>query len=164
MTSRQIAAELKRHRPLIIARANSWHITTGVPFDEVEAEARLAFIRACHRWDKRKGIGISPYANRVIKSRLANFCRHYHRLTPPKDGVDELLRYVPTQEDVLQSFHEKVEGLSNEARLVVGLVLDSPGELVAWGAKGKLKRQLLDRGWSRKTIRITFQELKYAFA
>ena len=165
MTQKQIVRAFSDMNPLVVRRSLSWHTTTGVPFEELLAESRLALMSACATWDGGlRGNGLAPYASKVINNRLADFCRRYHRISVTVGERDWSEVESPDYER-WPKFLDDLRDLSDEAQVVVDMVLSSPAEFVRIrGAKKKLKRKLRKEGWTFPKIWATFKELNQAFA
>jgi DNA-directed RNA polymerase specialized sigma subunit len=161
MTAEATIAAFESLHPLLMNRANSFHITTGVPFDELHAEARLALAIACTKFSRRYGVRLEGYASRVIHNRLVDFSRRWQH-HEPLEHED----IIPDHDhDHHERLTDKLAGASEEAQMVAKMVLDTPGEFIdTWGARGRIRRRLRTEGWSWPAIQRAMAELKHVLA
>jgi len=161
MTDEKIIDAFAALQPLILNRATSFNKTTGIPFDELVAEARLALAIACATHKRRRGVRIEGYARRVITNRLIKFSKRWRDFVSLHDDDYDL---TPTPPPVAQGALETIlSTLSNDARFAVELILERPARFRRWGARSRLRRELMDIGWKKREVERIIWELKQVF-
>ena len=174
-----------------MARKLAWSFarTNGDSFDDLYSEARVALLEAAPMHDPSRGAW-STFANRAISNRLCDAVRKWRTdsgCAPKEENLDwnewnclgrfqrsgkAPLSECPHLEPYpyrLAELKSSLSVLSAEAKDVLRIVAQAPGELMAMGQRETptrlrqgLKRTLRDRGWTEKRIRSTFEEIKKA--
>lgn len=139
-----------------------------MPYEDALSLAHSAFVKAVNNYDPSKGAKISTWVTFCLHNDLINYLkkeyRHYsyEPLEEEYHGGDNINHFV----------QEFTEGLSDEAKQVVMLLLETPDELsnlMQWdGVRNKtgtlktLKNYLLDMGWVASEIKETITEIRQA--
>lgn len=154
----------------------SFHKTTGLEFEEILSTAYLAFTYAKMSFDPTKG-SFSTYLYYTIMSNVIDHCKQKHDPThdgKPRDNANnksnlweagfllsELIDYRDPEKMYL--FKEALNNMSNEAKSICSMVLDSPTDFIDNRpklARGKVYRKLREVGWSWPKIWKGFKEIK----
>lgn len=178
-----------------MARKLAWTFafSNGESFDDLYSEAQVALLEAAPKYDPTRA-SWSTFAHRAISNRLCDAVRKwrtgsgcvpkgYNVLLKPievelddKDGFDieHNVHWTERPHPEPYPYHivelkSSLSILSAEAKDVLRIVLQAPGELMAMGQRETptrlrqgLKRSLRDRGWTEKQIRKAFEEIKKA--
>ena len=171
--------EFEKYRKLIIARAWKWHGLTGVPFDDLQSEGTLIFMKCLHAFKEEEGTSFMTYFYTSLDHGLARFAtdQQYEFCTALET------EFVNEEEEVIKDtnliYHdpileraalkEAICKMSSEAKSVVMLVLYSPSELVPFyktdgitGMRIAIRRYLKSVGWKKKTVNFVFREIREA--
>lgn len=168
---------LQEHTPLLINRVNSWHDTTGVGQDELWHEAHTAFACAVRSFDATKGSKFSTYLYRCVENQMAYAVKKWNKVAAPMIVQDADGNEVnpadlqPAPQDREWMLRDEVDSLSDDAKTVVELLLDTPAELATILSensnapklqRGSLKRYLQEQhGWSLTKVWDTFREIDF---
>lgn len=140
---------------------------SGLPFEELLSEAHYIFARAYRNYDpKRFSSKFSSFLYFSLHCELKNFIKKQYKHRNLLEVNEEC---VGTED--ANRFRVSVEsGLSEEAKLVVALILDTPQEMRAvmrWNSvRGKrsmlvsLREHLIDLGWTAEQLKTAFHELQ----
>lgn len=101
---------------LINERAWSFHRTTGIEFEELQAQAALAYLEASAVFDDNKGAKLTTFAYRAVTNNLIDFCRDYKQTDIKIDYNDNLfggsfMKVGLTIEETLKKFPKNVSDL-----------------------------------------------------
>lgn len=141
-------------------------------FDREEAEgiARLTFIRCLKRWDKRKA-SFTHYVRWKLEKELMERVRTEAGRHSLLNRVDYDLTIHPGTR-VSWRLVDLLFDLSDDAREVVKLVLDTPKDIklsifqrptdAPFYIRGAIREYLEDCGWTRSRIKATFAEITNA--
>ncbi len=140
-------------------------------FDELFAEACLAWLEAAPRFDPNKGRR-STYFWHVISNRLTSLLRIRHSRGDREILTNDAgpLGSSPSPEDELikqESWREMIDQLSPEGRLICEMVFSEELDLPISrprSCRGIIARALKDRGWSWGSIWGGFREIQKALA
>lgn len=61
---------------MLIAASKKASYISGVPFEEVKAQADLLFVTACRKFDENRGVKFSTFLHSVLHNGLIDFGRH----------------------------------------------------------------------------------------
>ena len=174
-----------------MARKLAWSFaqTNNDSYEDLYSEAQVALLEAAPAHDLSRGAW-STFAHRAISNRLCDAVRKWRTgrgIAPKGENMDwnewaglgrfQRVTKVPFSECShlepqsyrLAELKSSLSILSAEAKDVLRIVAQAPGELLAMGQRETptrlrqgLKRTLRDRGWTEKQIRSAFEEIKKA--
>ena len=174
-----------------MARKLAWSFafSNGESYEDLYSEAQVALLEAAPTYDPLRGAW-STFAYRAISNRLCDTVRKWRTgrgIAPKGENLDwnewsclgrfqrsgkKPLSECPHLEPYpyrLAELKSSLSILSAEAKDVLRIVAQAPGELMAMGKRETptrlrqgLKRTLRDRGWTEKQIRSAFEEIKKA--
>lgn len=134
----------------------------SIPQDEALSVLRITFTEAYRSYDPKKGASFSTWFQWLGTKRLLNLLK-------------KKIETVPIEVDVVDPcsscFLDFIDELSEDAQIVVGLVLETPKELLRlirdeWHPKRKtrdnLRRYLVGLGWSIDRVKESFGEIRRA--
>lgn len=145
-----------------------------MPFEDLLSEAHLTFVRAYQKYDParfEKKAKFSSYLYFALSCDLRTFMKKQRKHLNLLEVKEEMVG-----SECHRAFRVIMESeLSEDARQVVGMVLDTPSELVAlfkWnrvktpaGTLHSLREHLLhDVGWTARRVTRTFDEIRQALA
>ncbi len=133
----------KSHFLLIRKIAWSFHKTTGIPVDELFAQASLHYCQACKEYDpKRKGVKKTTFIYKFIQNGLILFLRREKKHTniTIDDTMDIPFFQTP--------FFELFDSLSSESKLIVEMILDDPTSYAK--LPGKMARGLVIKNLNKE--------------
>lgn len=115
---------------LVRARARSFAQTTGLPYDELESEALVAFAVALGSYDDEKS-SINTWVYKCVENALITWAQNEHVRNFHEELVDE----IPDRENgpspfAELAFKETIASLSAEAQEIVRIILQAPEEVV----------------------------------
>ena len=99
-----------------------------ISFDECLSEGYWAFMEACGRWDPKRKAKLSSFVYFITWCKLKNLV--IKRSKEPLEFVEikeEMLGEAPLDKSRVM---ELIEDLSEDAKEIVGLLIETPGELV----------------------------------
>ncbi len=149
---------------LIWRTTNRFHQchTTTESTDDLLSIAHMAFVEAYHSYDSSKGASFSTWTVRMVWWHLLNANR------------DAQLPIVDTEHEVTDSqsnFHlfEFLEELTEDARIITKLILDTPTDLAEviqreYVPRATIRRWLIRLGWTAKRITESFAEIRRALS
>lgn len=127
--------------------------------EEVEAEARLAFVIA-YKTHNPAIAKFSTWLTILTRRRLLQLADAKSKHNRYKKKVVSL-EYEPSCEDHPEDWTEK---LSSEAKLAIRLVIDDQPDLTSGvlALRRKLKERLTQEGWGKHKINRVFKEIRGA--
>uniref|UniRef100_A0A6M3XM79 Putative sigma-70 region domain containing protein n=1 Tax=viral metagenome TaxID=1070528 RepID=A0A6M3XM79_9ZZZZ len=139
--------------------------TTGMDFDELMAEGRLAFTESLRSYDNSKA-KFSTHLTWQVRGRLSRITRTQNKLrTEVELNEDTMIQEITPERHA--RFTEAMDNLSSEAQMVVQLVLNSPLEIIQSIKKtnrgitvGLIKSFLANKGWDQTTTKSAVDEIK----
>ena len=138
--------------------ALSFHLSTGLDFDDLYQEASLAYLTAMRTYDPDKG-RITTYLWYCVHNRLNDYLRLQ------KECKASYLEEEP--EEIVYEHQPFWERISKDAQKIASLVLSFPNDylnLSPENSVSKIRRILLRQGWKKERIENTFLELKANFS
>lgn len=142
---------------LIRKIAWSFYNTTGVDWDELFAEASLAYAKGLESYDPSRG-RITTHMWYKISNHLKDYLKQEMR----DNGH---IKYVPEYEEIFTTPVPFFESLSNDAREIANIILRTPvrfGELNRKQVRERIKHLMANRGWSDTRIEIGIKDLQFA--
>ena len=146
----------------------------GGEFEELVAEANVAFCKAYEHWRANGGACFSTYLATAIYRRLLDKKRTARRRAHVWKEGQWYDFQVPAPAGGWQRLSALVEGLSEDAKTIVQLVLDTPAELLSevksrGGKSCNWRTSILDHladdaGWKQNRVSRAFQEVRAALA
>ena len=147
----------------------SWdtHHTYGIPFDECLSECHFAFVKALNwRFNPNKGTKFSTQVCTIAKWRLRSLARRQRLAVVCLELDEQTAGAAPPQ---YSACLEVVEGLSEDAKEIIALLLDTPIDIL-WDSPSTPKRlltavkdYLIEEGRCRKCLKLAHQEIEAAF-
>lgn len=157
-------------KDLIYDQAHKKSRLFHMPFEDALSHAHFSYVRAVAAYKDGTGAKISTWVAFCLHNDLINFLKReykhysYEQLEEELTGGDEVNFFV----------EEFTEGLSDQARTVVQLILETPEELnmlLHWdGARNKsgvlrtVKGYLSDLGWVAHEIKDSLEEIRQALS
>lgn len=153
---------------LIRALAWKFHHRSGVEFDELFAEASLAYCEALQTYNDSMNCKLTSYAWLVIRNRLVNVCKREQRTTElfaPTD-TPEYIADTNVPEDFLQI----IEGWDKEYQEIAFIILNDPERFLGHTPNFKrgtgpktprqrIRQELRARGWTLAQIQRAFKHM-----
>lgn len=180
MTTTEIIA-WQQHAPAIGRQVERFCRRYGIDLDDCQSIAHEAFLKAIRSHDPARG-RLLPRLHAIVHFDLLKHLKrregygrgdwHERQITPERTNTPAaaLDRPAPGRQHWLTDF---LDGLSQDARLVAGAVLDAPTELLyemGWQPDGEVWqrhgvfRWLRGLGWAAVRISETFKEIREALA
>jgi len=142
-----------------------WQYGRG-DWEEAMARANLAYARAYRGWQPGHRTRFSTYLHRAVVNELLDFrAEHAKRSVKESLSPEGDLDRNPAGRRV-HLFDAIRADLSDDARLLVQLVIDTPGDLVNLAAcrpancRRRLYRKLKGIGWSMARVINSFDEVR----
>ncbi len=142
----------------------------NIPFQELVSEAHMIYVEQVPRYDRTKGTALSSWIYTKVWFGLMSYVRNGFQ-RPPHVELEEAPEVSTPPEQFLLDFRDE---LSEDARTVVGLLLDSRRDfslLCKWNRVRTrkqmlktLREQLRDEGWSSRKIFVAFFEIREALS
>lgn len=160
---------------LIYKASHKYSHAQGLPFEEVLSAAHFVFMRAFHyKYRVKEGRKPATFSTRLHNS-LNWELKDYLAKEIPHLNHAEINEELVGAEAHDPAARLRIESeLSEDARAVVKLILDTPGDLSVlchWeGVKSRktflrvLREHLADIGWGNQRIAESFKELRNVFA
>ena len=128
----------------------------NLDFEELQAEANLAYLEALRNYDESKG-RVTTYVWHTVSGRLKTYLKeeYAHHLMP----LDE--------EELPQSAPSYLDKLSEDAQAIAKIIVNSPNELFAMTsaeAKMKIFVKMLNDKYPLQKIINGFKELSNIYA
>lgn len=112
---------------LIKLAANTMRVY-GIPFDDCMSECNYAFVKAANwRFDPTKGAKFTTQVATIAKWRLKSLVIARMQEAPTVEIDEEKAGFVP---EVRSETLEAIEDLSEDAREIIALIVESPAELL----------------------------------
>lgn len=149
---------------LIYHVANKFRAKHGGDIEELISEANVAFMKAYKHFNPKRGAKFSTFLHWVIWNHLLSFAKK------PSLPVVDAGQVLDNQPEAFLVW-DFIDGLTEDAAIVVDLVFASPAELIE-SAEGKgnqarnwrssIRDYLLQRGWGTDRIINCFSEIAAA--
>lgn len=142
---------------------------SGLCYEDIESQSYLIFCEATYDFDPSKKCKFSTWLYIKLQQGLIRYIiKEKKHLKFVNDLTKEQLKDTKKQiyHNFEQRFMESFHSLSDEAKLIVKVILNAPTELVeSFVTKGKTKKAILNwitlqYGWNTKKINYTFNEIK----
>lgn len=133
--------------------------TSKASFEDLQSEGIIAYLEAEKSFNAAIGALSTTYAYRCVKNRMIDFIVYENRFFSLDKDLPELGSNP-------QPFFEIKDSLSDAAKYVVDLVLAHYPKYLSnsgWKARGEIRKDLFEEGWSDYKITKTIVELKAAF-
>jgi len=145
-------------KDLGIARQLAWSFnsTTGIEYDELYAEAMLAYAEAINTYEPESKTKFSTWAYIRIKSALINFAHQ------EKMPVQVELNQV-NQSTKVGYYWELEDQFSKDAKIIANMIITNPHQYIGKPPKyirGQLKKELREKGWTWPRIYSAFRDMK----
>ncbi len=159
MKSKQwIETEYKQYKGMIKNFANQYHQKTGLPFDDLEGQATLAFVEACHIYDPTKGQKQNIFYT-YIQTEMRKCCspKNLHN-SKVREPVDIAIKEVNQEQKIIRQ--DIWAMCSPELKFLINLLLNnSEFDMISpCQIRKKIKQDLRKAGWAHKLIKIIFNE------
>lgn len=146
------------HQNLVRRIAKSFHITTGLEYEELLSEAWVAYVEAIQTYRPEMS-AMTTWIYRNVSQRLINFCSKEHSLGG-QIPIPERAAYLTPES--WASFRESMERLPIDARTICDVVLSMPTDLLMApnSISATLTQHLRANGWRWQRIWTGFQDIK----
>jgi DNA-directed RNA polymerase specialized sigma24 family protein len=152
--------------------SNRFQRRHGGDIEELEGEAKVAFMRAYRTFDPSHGAQFPTYLYHVVWNHfVSTFCKGRLKVVSLDQMTEDTNYQAPDKASPSFRIWELLEGMSEDAAVVVNLVFQSPAEL-AEAAAGKgnqprnwrssLRTYLKSMGWKETRITTIFNEIAIA--
>jgi len=157
-------------KPVILSAVRDICNRFGGNFDDVLSDANSAFLEAYESWEPEQSSFTSWLRHRIFSTAVNNLrqrCREQGRRERVEDSD------IPERNQPAWNVRQVLEELTEDAALVVRLVVETPAELEAVvQAKGgqprnlrsSLRQYLADAGWTACRIAESFNEVRKVLA
>lgn len=141
----------------------SWHKTTGIDFETLEAEANAAFAECQNSHDPQRG-KFSTLLWHAIESRFKNLITPRQKYNGVEVNLEKMALAGNHNPERNCIFKNAVENLSAEAKMIINTVLGAPADLIEMLpcpriSKHQLQKYLRLKGWKIPTILKAFSEI-----
>ena len=173
--------DYKKYEKLIFKLAHKWQNRfSSTDFDDLVSEGNVAYCIAVKKFDPTRGVKFVTYLYPLINNRMHDFVSADQKVIAAElpDGWDERGFPYDTHESPeyespykRATFKEWLERLSGEACFVLGLVFETPLEIIEMArtevnmpknTKTRIAQHLRNEGWKWITINGCFDEIKMA--
>lgn len=147
----------------------------GIDYRELVGVAWEASERSIKKYDPNRGAEYETYRINYIRWELLNYCQREksrrNMITfqiKTEDGYLDPIEIAPDNRMVKSTFlYDTFRDLSQEAKEVCRIIWETPGELLEMIncpklARGAVKKQLRQKGWSWPRIENVMRELTQA--
>lgn len=146
------------HLKMIKKIAYSFHVSTGIEFEDIYQQACVEWIDKVHTWDSSK-CKISTYMWNVLVNNLTTYT---NKLKKHREPLEEFT--VKFDEAVSSNY--LFEKLPFEALAIVDLVAFNPSEFLFVDksqAINKIEDKMVKSGWNLGQIRYGVKEIEKTF-
>jgi hypothetical protein len=157
--------KIEDYMGLVHSMARSFHLTTGLPYEELLSSAYLAFMEAKESYDPEEAV-FSTHLWIVCRRVMCDFCQSSQRWSWRNVGAEDVwLESIEdgiTPESLLE-FKENLDFLSDEAKFICKMILEDPQQFITHRPKlsrGIIKDKLRDLGWAWSKIWTSMGEIK----
>lgn len=167
-TTRPIDETWEDTKNLVYKIVYSYRRNHGGDLDEMIGLGHEAFMAAYKSWQPGKGMIFTSYLATCVLRRLMDNYRVGRRHRMPQAGP--MAAMVPDTRGPITGFDlaEFAANVSDDARRVIELTLETPAELAAIAAgkggspcnlRSSLRAWLIETGWTVQRVRDTFAEV-----
>lgn len=146
---------------LIRKIAWSFHLTTGLEWDDLFQEAALAYCEALKNYDSDRG-QMTTYMWHCITSHLKNYLKEQEKQNSHICSIEDV------SIDRLVSTYPLFESLSKEAQQIAEVIFNDPCKylsIIPELAQKKIARKMVkERHWSWHRVWVGIRDLKLAFS
>jgi len=138
---------------------------SGLHYEDIESQAYLIFCEATHDYDPSKKCKFSTWLYIKLQQGLVRFVmkekKHFKFICEQtKEQIKDTKKHI--YHNLEQRFMESYHSFSDEARLIVKVILNAPDELVeSFVTKSKTKKALLN--WITAQYGLNIKKVNYAF-
>ena len=158
--------EYQNYTRLIKKICWSWHKTTGIEFETLEAEANVAFVECQKNYNPERG-KFSTLLWHAIESHFKNLITPRQKYNGTEVDLEDIAlsgNSNPEKECILKNL---LSNLSFEATTIINTVLEAPADLIEMLPKPRLSKHQLQKylrtkGWKIPAILRAFSEIKKA--
>ena len=153
---------------LVCERAWAMHRQTGLDIQDLMNEGHSLALQAIESYDPTKGALLTSWVWRWVSLGLLKYAEGMNDKPPKEEFNPDLLPSGRTEwrPDLVAEWKSLLLSMSEEARVVVRILLHAPGEVLGTGretprqVRAKLRAWLLGRGWTHAKVWSTFREIK----
>jgi DNA-directed RNA polymerase specialized sigma subunit len=148
---------------IIRKKAWSFNRTTGIDFEELFSEGCVAYCDAIRTYDKSKKTKKTTWIYTCVQNHLINFCKREQKHTFQKEDIENYPNLLVQYPDY---FFEVLDRMTTNGKSVAAIILEDKIEyakLPSKLARGKISRELRQRGWKHQDIWNVLHELKSVF-
>ena len=164
---RELGGIYTQYERMIHDRALHYATSFGREKNDLLSIGNFVFMRAWHKWDKKRGVKFGTYLYRALCNAMQDFCRGVD--SPPdmevQDAACDVLDAVNPSH--IAQFRDALNNLSLPAKMIAQLVLCRPGKTLniqgdesAHVIRIRIQNKLVKKGWTDEQIRTAFNELR----
>lgn len=146
---------------LIQKMAGAFHNTTGIELEELQGVAAVGYYKAIESYLPEKG-SLNTWTTTRMRQHLTSFCyKEGRRSEVPETGLTEKEHEPDPGLRVL--FLDRLKSMTKEAQEVCQMIFTSPVEyleLPPTFRRGRIAKQLKEKGWSLNKAWDTIREIK----
>ena len=152
-------ANILNHLKMIKKIAYSFHVSTGIEFEDLYQQACLIWLDTISTWNPAKS-KVTTYMWNVLVNSLTSYIQKIDKYRKPLNEYDS----AKMDEAVYQSYY--FEKLSMEALAIVDLVTFNPSDFLFISkpqAINKIENKMSKSGWNASQIRYGIKQLEKSF-
>ena len=177
--SESMESAFKKHQRQLHSIAWNFNRSTGIPEEDLFAEACLIFVKIFPKYDSEKS-SLSTFIHICITNKLKRFCMKQAKTVKTcsydadliaSDNEDENIfneseGYLSSDMqyyiDSLVAIGPEIEHLPKKAKSICQMIFDSPQEFLdcSEGSLTYLQNKLRSMGWKWRDIWVSFQEIR----
>ena len=162
-------------RPYLSHIALRLHYKTGFDYKELVSKANELFVESWYTYDPDEfpNTKLTTYVTSQVTPRLRNYVFRRDPMCQDDEWHGDRLhsRHPEWHPRKRLELKETIDGMSEEAKFVVSVILDCPAEILELDGtekpktiRGALVRYLRESGWAWSLIWDTFKEVKTTVA
>ncbi len=179
LTKTEKAGLFTKHANIVNKMAHSFNKTTGCDFDDLQSEGNIAMFNAFDKFDEDKGYCLSTLVYRYVSTALLTFSRKQMKHTPicyddniyTSHGFAAAGNTEKQGQEGKYEFLEGLAGIGEEAKMIAGIVLDSPAEALGIALDSSptkirvaIKKHMAALGFTKKATLGGINEIKCLLA
>ncbi len=160
------------NKKIIEGKAFSIARRTTIPLDELTAECNLIFCEAYHKYKPNRHTLFSTWLWQMLEWGISEFASRYYGLSYMPVELSEAQCWWKTAitDKLPNAVMELRKAVSNEASVLIGILLSCPQEVIllmmggdSWRARGRLRELMKKEGINQNKAQAAINELKEAY-